>query len=268
MISMRKYGEQPYKVAVIHGGPGAPGGMATVARELSKKFGVIEPMQSASSIEGQILELKSILEDNADFPVTLIGHSWGAWLSYIFASKHPELVEKLIIVGSGSYEEKYVSVMNNKRENRLTEEENLRVGLLFQALNEPGNASKKDILREFGQLMAKADSFAPIVLEGDALDFQPEVFHNCMRELNILRNSKELLNIGKNINCPVVAIHGEYDSHSPEGVEKPLSNVIKDFKFILLKECGHSPWNEIYAKYKFYEVIFQELELLRNKLHG
>lgn len=42
---------------------------------------------------------------------------------------------------------------------------------------------------------------------------------------------------------------------------KPLSKVIGDFKFILLKDCGHSPWNETYTKDKFYEIIFLELEL-------
>lgn len=59
----------------------------------------------------------------------------------------------------------------------------------------------------------------------------------------------------------MVAIHGEYDSHSWEGVKKPLSKVIENFKFILLENCGHTPWNEIYAKDVFYEILFQELEL-------
>lgn len=261
MINIRKYGNEPFNVAVIHGGPGAPGGMVAMAKEISQKCGVLEPFQSVSSINGQLLELKNILENNADFPLTLIGHSWGAWLSYIFAAKYPELVKKLILVGSGSYEDTYLSSMNNKRVNRLTEEENLRVGTLFYILNEPNTPNKKEALCEFGELMSKADSFSPIYIANETLDFQPEVFHNCMKELNSLRSSGELLNIGKDIKCPVVAIHGEYDSHSWEGVKKPLSKVIENFKFILLENCGHTPWNEIYAKDVFYEILFQELEL-------
>ena len=108
--------------------------------------------------------------------------------------------------------------------------------------------------------MAKADSYSPISIENESLDFQPEVFQSCMKEINKLRSNGELLGFGKNIKCPVIAIHGEYDSHSFEGVEKPLTRTIKDFKFILLKECGHNPWNEVYSKDKFYKIILRELE--------
>ncbi len=54
MKNLRKYGKAPFKVAVIHGGPGAPGEMAPVARELSSVSGVLEPLQTATTIEGQI----------------------------------------------------------------------------------------------------------------------------------------------------------------------------------------------------------------------
>jgi hypothetical protein len=36
-----KYGKSPFKVAVIHGGPGAPGSMASVAKELSSQFAIL-----------------------------------------------------------------------------------------------------------------------------------------------------------------------------------------------------------------------------------
>lgn len=260
MVSLRKYGNKPYNIAVIHGGPGAPGQVAPLARELSQIYGILEPMQTADSIEGQVLELKGILENNADGPVILIGHSWGAWLSYIFAVEYPRLVKKLILVGSGSYEEEYVEAMNKNRTSRLTEEENMRVGDLMVLISDPNNTNAKSTLSEFGKLMSKADSFAPICLEDEILDFQPEVHRNCMKEIRHLRKSKKLLEMGSNIECPVIAIHGEHDSHSFEGVEKPLSKVIKDFKFILLKDCGHYPWNELYAKDNFYEIVLRELE--------
>ena len=40
-----------YKVALVHGGPGAPGSIAPVARELSKTCGVLEPLQTRASVE-------------------------------------------------------------------------------------------------------------------------------------------------------------------------------------------------------------------------
>lgn len=40
MTNPRIYGKAPYSIVVIHGGPGAPGQVAPVARELSENFGV------------------------------------------------------------------------------------------------------------------------------------------------------------------------------------------------------------------------------------
>ena len=52
-MTVRKYGSPPYRVAVLHGGPGAPGYMAPVARELAKTTGILEPLQSEDSLAGR-----------------------------------------------------------------------------------------------------------------------------------------------------------------------------------------------------------------------
>ena len=70
-----------------------------------------------------------------------------------------------------------------------------------------------------------------------------------------MRKTGELLALGENTSCPVVAIHGDHDPHPAEGVEKPLSSVLADFGFILLSRCGHSPWQERYARDAFYRAL-------------
>jgi pimeloyl-ACP methyl ester carboxylesterase len=74
-----------------------------------------------------------------------------------------------------------------------------------------------------------------------------------------LRRSGKLLKYGKHIKCPVVAIHGDYDPHPALGVQKPLSAILKNFRFILLKNCGHKPWVERQAKDEFYGILKEEL---------
>ena len=101
MENLRIYGIKPFNVAVIHGGPGAPGEMSPVAREISCIGGILEPLQTVSTVEGQVEELKIILENCGNPPLILIGYSWGAWLSYIMAANHPLLVKKLILISSG-----------------------------------------------------------------------------------------------------------------------------------------------------------------------
>jgi pimeloyl-ACP methyl ester carboxylesterase len=257
--NVRKYGDPPFIVAVIHGGPGAAGMMAPVARELSKGLGVLEPLQAATSVDGQVQELRAILEKHGQLPVILVGHSWGAWLSMIFAARYPSFVKKLILVGSGPLEEKYALKITGTRFSRLSGEELREVTALTEALNDPGIAGKNKIFARFGKLMSKADTLDPLPGEGEEADMLEDVFRSVWAEAEEMRRSGELLKIAMQIRCPVVAIHGDYDPHPAEGVEEPLRKLARDFRLILLKDCGHEPWKERAAKEKFYRVLKEEL---------
>lgn len=63
MQNFRTYGKPPFEVVVVYGGPGAAGEMAPVARELAQTFGILEPLQTANTVEEQVEELRSILEN-------------------------------------------------------------------------------------------------------------------------------------------------------------------------------------------------------------
>ncbi len=77
MKNFRTWGNAPYSVAVIHGGPGAAGEMAPVAREISRTQGIIEPFQTDRTVTGQVTELKKVLAESgrpAGYPDrTLVG---------------------------------------------------------------------------------------------------------------------------------------------------------------------------------------------------
>jgi pimeloyl-ACP methyl ester carboxylesterase len=257
--NLRKYGDAPYNVVVIHGGPGAPGEMAPLAEELSLGYGVLEPLQTKESINAQIDELKSILDDNSSKPVTLIGWSWGAWLAFIFTAQHPKYVKKLILVGSGPFEESYAQDIMKTRLSRLTEDEKVKLNSLIESLNNPSTKNKKIMMKNFGKLISKADSYQPVPYHNTILEFQLDIYQKVWSEASELRKNNGLIEYAKDIQCPVVAIHGDYDPHPFEGVKIPLSKTIKDFKFILLKNCGHYPWFEKLAKDKFYEILRGEL---------
>jgi pimeloyl-ACP methyl ester carboxylesterase len=259
MKNFRKYGKPPFSVAVIHGGPGAAGEMEPLARELASNRGVLEPIQTRDSIKGQVEELKTILEKNADLPVALIGFSWGAWLSFIFAANYPAFVKKLILVGSGPFEEKYALAIRKTRSDRLNKKGREEAESLIKVLNVPATGHQTRIFKRFGELCSKADAYDPVSRESEAISLRVDIFQSVWKEAEQLRRSGELLRLGKNIKCPVVAIHGDYDPHPAEGVEKPLSPVLNDFRFILLKNCGHKPWIEQKAREEFFRVLKKEL---------
>ena len=43
MLYFRKHGINPFKVVLVHGGPGAAGSMGSFAKTLSESIGVVEP---------------------------------------------------------------------------------------------------------------------------------------------------------------------------------------------------------------------------------
>ncbi|MBC2697093.1 MAG: alpha/beta hydrolase [ANME-2 cluster archaeon] len=266
MINVRYYGKEPFQVAVIHGGPGAPGSVAAIARELSKNYGVLEPIQTKTSLEGQVLELYGVLKAFGDLPITLIGHSWGAWLAYIITARYPSLTNKLILVGSGPFEEKYVKSLKEKRFSRLNSKENKDFQFITDELNSPETEEQEKKIIRLGELVSKTDNFKTIEIETEEHDrilAEGNTFQLVWNEASKLRKTGSLLEFGKQIKCPVVAIHGDYDPHPAEGIHTPLKNVIKDFRFYLIKKCGHSPWKEQYANKRFYKIIREEIDSIR-----
>ena len=258
--NLRVYGIKPYSVAVVHGGPGAAGEMAPVAEELSSELGILEPFQSALSIDGQIEELKGLLENAASLPCILVGFSWGAWLSFMCAAYYPELVRKLILIGSGPFEEKYALEIHKTRMSRLETEDKAEVESLLNCLDEPGDREKNKTFARLGEIISRADAYNPIFFEAKGLEYPYELFQSVWTEAEELRRSGMLLNLAKHIRCPVTAIHGDYDPHPAVGVNKPRKAVLKNFQFYLLKNCGHKPWNERQARDEFYSLLRQELK--------
>jgi pimeloyl-ACP methyl ester carboxylesterase len=259
MKSLRKYGNAPFSVAVIHGGPGAAGEMASVGHELSRHRGILEPLQTKATVDGQIQELANLIETYGHPPLTLIGHSWGAWLALMYAAWHPSFVKKLILVSSGPFEERYVPQITVTRQRRMNDEEQRTFQSLIDTLNGPRRKDKNTVLAQVGAMLLKTDSYKPFPVIEMSECVQYRIFEHVWKEADRMRRSGALLDLASHLRCPVVAIHGEYDPHPFEGVQQPLSTVINDFTFILLKKCGHYPWIECEAKKEFFRILEQEL---------
>jgi pimeloyl-ACP methyl ester carboxylesterase len=255
----RKYGKPPYTIVVLHGGPGAAGGMGYVAQELGKFHGVLEPMQRAHTVQGQVDELHEAILTNTDCPITLIGWSWGAWLGWWYAAQHPQQVKQLILVSSGPFEAHYTTSMNETRFSRLTAEENAEVQELMSKFIDPELKDKEALFSRFGELFGKADNFETIEVDAPTSDNDMNLYNAVWPEGAALRKSGALLADAGLIKTPVVAIHGDYDPHPWQGVKEPLSRSLEDFTFHLLPNCGHCPWIERKAQDAFFQLIHQYL---------
>ncbi len=259
MRNYRIYGEKPYKVVVVHGGPGAPGSLGYLAKVISKNQSVLEPFQTANSVNGQIEELHSFITDNcSEGKVKIIGHSWGAWLAYLYAAAHPEKVEKLILIAAGSFDERYNFNLTKLRLSRLSEEDRNEAQGIINWMNKSENLDNEK-LKRFCDLMERSDLYDCEDVDNGEIEFQPTIFQSVWTEADRLRRFGDLIQLGRKIKCPVLAIHGNYDTHPAKGVEEPLSKIIKKFKFVNLDNCGHYPWREKFAKHTFFNILETEL---------
>ncbi len=264
METFRKYGSVPFRVVVIHGGPGAAGSVAPIARKLGQTRGVLEPLQTAKTLDGQVEELRLVVEQNATKPVIFIGHSWGAWLSALVTATYPELVRKLILVGSGPFEEHYVPKIAENRFKRLSPQEQEEYLHLVEMLDRSAAPESAVSLSRLGELTHKADSYDPIEIPNDTADLDDiadpgEMYQGVWPKAAEMRETGELLRLVATITCPVVALHGDCDPHPAAGIQQPLAANMKDFRMIILEKCGHTPWCERHAMERFYEILEHEL---------
>jgi pimeloyl-ACP methyl ester carboxylesterase len=230
--------------------------MAPVARQLSRDFGVLEPLQSADTLDGQIDELRRQLTEHGDSGFTLIGSSWGAVLALFFASRHKAMVDRLILIGSAVFDAHYSELINPLRKSRVSPE-NLRQ---FEELErEKAGASPEERDRIFQKsvgLLFEGDAFDPITLDLELIEVQTRVNHSVWADFLKLRDEPGRLEREfSTIDMPVTVIHGDYDPHLIDGIRPYLSAWMPQTSFHILANCGHYPWIERQAREEFYRIL-------------
>ncbi|MCL1803829.1 MAG: alpha/beta hydrolase [Eubacteriaceae bacterium] len=252
----RIYGNKPYKIALVHGGPGAIGSLAAVAREISATHGAIEPLQSKMAVSELVEELYIQISEAANEPITVLGHSWGAWLSVLCAAKHPGIAKQLVLVGSGPFTAHYAYTIGQRRLANFTDEERAEYLNVLQLLDDGGEDEKTALLERLGELAEISDNYS--LLEDDYKSqtvIDAEMYASVWREAEQMRSSGKLADALGNISCPAIIIHGSSDPHPIEGVAEPLKEYGIETSIYLLDKCGHSPFFEKHAKDEFYSIL-------------
>lgn len=246
----RQYGQAASRVVLLHGGPGGAGEVEPIAQELGRRgHAVLEPFQTGRSVNAQVDELKSQIDTHCSPPVVLIGWSWGAWLGCLFAARHGALIRNLVLVGCGPFEARFASTIRTTKNSRLTNEQ--RAELEALRTKEDGVA---DIAR-FIELSDVADTYSRDASPAPAVDYDTAIQKAVWPEAEAMRKSGSLVDALSGINCPVLAIHGDYDPRPSEGVRLPLQASLPEAQFVELERCGHKPWQETHAKSDFYRLL-------------
>src|SRR5437870_2762236 len=130
-IDVRTYGVRGPPVVVLHGGPGAPGSAAGLARSLGSQFRVLEPLQRRSgmvplTVARHVVDLADVAPEDA----AIVGWSWGAMLALSYAAAHPDRVRSLALVACGTYDEGSRVLYRKDRDARLGAEGRARTAAL------------------------------------------------------------------------------------------------------------------------------------------
>jgi pimeloyl-ACP methyl ester carboxylesterase len=165
-IAVRHYGTSGPFVALLHGGPGAAGYLAPLARELDDCFRVLEPLQRSAGraplgVASHLADLHQVLErDCAGALPLLVGHSWGAMLALAYAAARPRNVRGLVLIGCGTFDPVSRARLQATVEQRVDAALRQRLERLPLDLPDPDAR-----LRQLGSLLLPVYSYEAAVTE-------------------------------------------------------------------------------------------------------
>lgn len=232
---------------MVHGGPGAPGSAAGAARLLSGRGAVVEPLQSAGSVDGLVDELAGQLRHLSGGPLAVVGHSWGAMLGYLVAARDPGLVDALVMVASPPLTAAAEAEAQRRRVAGLSAAERGEL----RALSEPADVGLA--APRWEAWLQRTESVEPVAIESEWLALHADIARRVWAE--VTRRRSELVAEGRRIRCPVTVVHGDGDPRPLAGVVDSLRGVVAELHVVVLERCGHFPWIERHAREPFRQAV-------------
>jgi len=274
---VRTYGVSGPLVIVLHGGPGAPGNAASIARGLADTFRVVEPWQRGGGREtltvsrhvDDLHDLAGMLskgtppasmDESVSFefqamdrysPPALAGESWGAMLALAYAAAHPDNAGPLVLLGCGTFNPPSRARMREILEGRMNE--TLRRDIERLEAEYPDHGER---LRKHYELIRPLYDFDPLhedLEETAPFDFRAHI--ETWSDMVHLQDEGVYPAAFVAIKSPVLMLHGDYDPHPGQMIRTSLEGYIPHLEYREFKNCGHSPWRERQVKNEFFAVI-------------
>ena len=255
-MHVRSYGSGGDLVIVIHGGPGACGYVAPVARGLADLFRVLEPFQRGSgdqplTVARHVEDLHELIESRgAGAHPALVGHSWGAMLALVYAAAHPGSARSLVLVASGTFDSAARLRLQATVEERMSTRLQQRLNLLADEFPNPDER-----LRAAGDLLLplysyKTDATGLEIESSDALAYR-QTWNDMVR----LVDAGVYPAAFTRITSPVLMLHGDADPHPGRLIQASLAPYLPQLEYHELAHCGHYPWLERSGRAEFFAVL-------------
>lgn len=264
MIETRRYGERGPLVVLLHGGPGGPGYMAGLARELADRFRVVEPLQRFSgdiplTVATHVADLRDVLESLGE-PANLVGSSWGAMLALSYAARHAEGLRQLVLIGSATFDRESRRVYQERMLERTSAADMRRIERFSSLLAAETDQSRRDLLfAKKCNIAIQIQSHDLISSDFEIVRFDERGNHETSADARRLQDERIQPAEFRSIAAPVLMLHGDQDPHPGRMIYESLTPYIQNLRYREFAHCGHIPWLERQAREEFLEALVNAL---------
>lgn len=239
-------------ILVVHGGPGlAHDYLYQPFTELSKNFKLIFYDQrgcgrSSSFAKDETVTMETLVEDlesiRKEFNlanVYLAGQSWGATIALNYILKYPQNIKKLLLLEPAPGSSEFMPEIQKTILSRLSEQEKEKLTKLSQM---PDIKTNPETFKKFMEIRTNPYFFDSSFTKKRDFNYfdsgrvqkffaSSVMFSSYMMNYNLYPRLKE-------INCPTLIIHGDYDIIPTEAVER-MKKEIKNCELNVILDCGH-----------------------------
>ncbi|MCR3905856.1 MAG: alpha/beta hydrolase [Tenericutes bacterium] len=191
----------------------------------------LENSEYTQSIQVDIIE--SLLKELKVSKINIVGISYGGEVAILFAIKHPELVDRLVLFNTTPYTSPWLQEIG-RQWNAIGK---LRDGATYYKATIPVIYSPSYYEKRLDWMKKREAYLIPI--------FSNPVFLDAMERLT---NSAESYDARKDLNqitAPTLIVAADEDYLTPIANQKELHQAIKNSKLVILPGVGHASMYEV-----------------------
>lgn len=239
---------------MVHGGQDHCRSWDWIARELHPRYNIVAPdlrghgdsswTKSVYRKLDFVYDLKKLISLKGNSKVTIIAHSFGSWVSLLYAGLHPDMVEKLVVVeGLLPVDPDHRVRLNNPRHQRIKD-----------WMDVVSNASRfyPKRMPSFEAALSRLQSVNSYLSDEQARHLTTHAvnqnedgtyswkYDNYLRSMDDSPEllESEVIDIRKRIKCPILLLQGEDSPFYMEEDNKYITS-LPDCEVLNFKDAGH-----------------------------
>lgn len=212
-------------VILLHGAGDQAGAWAKVAPSLAAQYRVIvldlaghgdsDPKSGPLSV-GTILAGVEAIAAAEPAKVILVGNSLGGWVASLYAQKHPDKVERLVLVNGGP-------LIGDRPDITLTPKTREEARKTIAAMFDPGSFRLPDYVVD--DIVREAQTGPLMRLSETAGEMPKYLLEGKLHEITV----------------PVTLVWGESDQVLSLNYARKMQSQLPNAQLVTLKRCGHAP---------------------------